>query len=255
MPYDFLELRLEGEVASLTLNRPPANLLHMPLMEELNSALLSLRGNRGLEVLLLRGAGGVFCEGLELQEHRRERVQRTLQVYSRIFETIRMLDVIAVAAVEGRALGSGFELALICNLIVAADTATFALPEVGYGRIPPIASIVLPRVTPRRKAMEWIITGNSITAAELAHYGLVNRVLPVEGFDARLAEFLAEITSKSGPILQLAKRAQYEAYYSAYDEALFRVQNLYLRDLVELEDAEEGVRARLEGREPQWSNR
>ncbi len=204
---------------------------------------------------MLRGGDGTFCQGMDLGDHDRGRLQRLLQVYSRIFETLRMMDMVSVAAVEGKAWGSGFELALGCNLIVAAEDASFRLPEIDRGIIPHIATIILPRVVPRRRAMEWILTGNEIAASELADFGLVNRLFPPDGFDAGLDRFVGELTAKSGPVLQLAKRAQYEAYYSTYEEALYRVQNLYLRELMELEDPAEGVRAHLEGREPEWRDR
>jgi crotonobetainyl-CoA hydratase len=123
------------------------------------------------------------------------------------------------------------------------------------GVIPHIATIILPRVVPRRRAMEWILTGREVTAGELADFGLANRLFPSGSFEDRLDAFVGELTAKSGPVLQLAKRAQYEAYYSTYEEALYRVQNMYLRELMELDDPFEGVRAHLEGREPSWRDR
>ena len=255
MEYRNLEIELRHPVATMTLHRPPRNLLDIDTIEEMADALLSIKNDPAVEVLVLRGAGGHFSEGLDLREHVKNRLQRLVQVYSRVFETLRMMDVVSIAAVEGRALGGGFELALGCNLIVAAEDAVFALPEVRHGIFPPIACIILPRVVPRRRAMEWILTGNDIPAAQLAHDGLVNRLFPPARFDAALADFIAELTRSSGPVLQLAKKAQYEAYYSTYEEALYKVQNLYLRDLMELQDAEEGLRAYREGREAVWRNR
>src|SRR5919106_6768563 len=155
-----LDLNEDAQCATLLLDQPPANLLGIALIEELNDALLSLRGQRWLEVLVLRGANGTFSDGLDLTEHVPQRVQRLLQVHVRYFETIRMMDVISVAAIEGRAWGAGFELALGCNLIVAEESASFALPQVTQGLIPPVASAILPRIAPRRRAMEWILTGS-----------------------------------------------------------------------------------------------
>jgi enoyl-CoA hydratase/carnithine racemase len=103
--------------------------------------------------------------------------------------------------------------------------------------------------------MEWILTGNPISAAELYHHGVINRLLPESDFDAQLEKFAAEITSKSGPVLALAKKAQFEAYYSTFPEAMSRAQSIFLRELMELEDAREGVRARQEKRAPVWKNR
>jgi enoyl-CoA hydratase len=253
--YRFLRMQIEGRVARLTLNCPPGNRLHIEAMEEINNALLALRDTEGADILVVRGAERVFCEGLDLREHMKDRVQRMMHVYGRIFETLRMMGVVSIAAVEGRAWGGGFELALGCNLIVAAEDASFALPEVAHGVIPPIASIVLPRVSPRRRAMEWILTGRQISAGELEHFGLVNRLFMPAQFDTALEELLDELTTKSGPVLQLAKRAQYEAYYATYEEALYKVQNMYLRELIALSDPKEGVRAHLEGRAPTWQHR
>lgn len=255
MIYRYLRLNIQPPVATIYLDRAPDNLLSIDMMEEINNALQTIRRNPSVSVVVLRGADRVFSKGIDLADHTRDRIQRLVQVYARIFETIRLMDVIAVAAVEGEALGAGFELCLGCNLVVASAEATFALPEVEHGIIPMIACIVLPRVVPRRRAMEWILTGNAIDVHQLHADGLVNRVFPTGGFEEGLDGFVEELTSKSAPVLQFAKRAQSEAYYSTYEEALYKVQGMYLRDLVELEDVQEGVRAYLEGRPPTWRHR
>ena len=225
------------------------------MLEELNDAVLSLRSQKSLEVLILRGSGGTFSDGIDLAEHTPGRVQRLMHVYMRLFETLRMMDAIEIAAVEGKAWGAGFELALGCNLFVAADNASFRLPQTTYGVFPPIACAILPRVVPRRKAMEWILTGNEISAERLEHDGVINRLIPANDFDAGLAKFVAEISAQSKPVLELAKRAQFEAYYSTFPEAMSRVQSLYLRELMELEDARKGPAAHLMGERHEWLNR
>ncbi len=254
MSYEYVDRAYEGGVATLTLNRPPLNVLSIDMMEQLNAALLELRERRDLKVLLIRGSHDAFSAGLDLNEHTREKVTRLIQVFHRTFETIRLLDVIAVAAVEGVAFGGGFQLAIGCNLVVASESARFAVPEINLGLFPPLACVVLPRAAPRRKAMEWIITGEEIPARELLSYGLVNRVYPDGTFDARLKEFIQVLTAKSGPVLTLAKRAQTESYYSGYEEALYKAENFYLRDLLALADSVEGVQAYLEKRDPQWTD-
>ena len=252
MEYDFITLEIDDRVATLGLSRPPANLLNIRMMEEINDALLSLRQHADLQVVVLRGADDGFSEGLDLKEHGPKRVQRLIQVFMRIFETLRMMNIISIAAVRGRAHGAGFELALGCNLIVASETADFALPQVKTGIIPPVACAVLPRIAPRRRAMEWILTGNSIPAQRLEHDGVVNRLLPTRRFEAELKKFVGQITDKSGPVLQLAKRAQFEAYYSTFPDALASIQTLYLKELVDLHDSREGTKAAREEREPVW---
>jgi enoyl-CoA hydratase/carnithine racemase len=255
MAYQFLKLDKTDQVATLCLSRPPANLLNIEMVEELNDALLGLRSYRSLEVLIIRGGRDCFSNGFDLDDLGSQRTQRLIQVYMRLFESLRMMDVVEVAAVEGSAIGAGFEVALGCNLFVAAENATFALPETSMGLFPPIATGILPRIAPRRKAMEWILTGNVITAAELHHHGVINRLMPAKDFDRELDEFVADIAGKSAPVLAMAKRAQFEAYYSTFPDAMSRAQSIFLRELMDLEDAREGVRAKKEGREPQWKNR
>ena len=254
MEFKHIRLSIDEKVATLWLARPPGNLLDIAMMEEINEALASCRDYQTLEVLVLRGQDRSFCEGMDLREHTQKRVQRLLQVFMRIFETMRMMNVISVAAVEGKAIGAGFELALGCNLIVAAEDALFALPQTKMGIIPTVAAAVLPRIAPRRRAMEWVLTGNPISASRLEHDGVLNRVFPPQSFVAGLDALLAEITDKSAPVLQLAKRAQYEAYYSPYPEAMANIQSLYLRELMMLQDAREGPKAAREGREPVWKH-
>lgn len=241
-------------IATLTLDRQPRNLLNIELLEGLNETLLELRSHPQIKVLVFRGRGPAFCDGIDVEDLTPDRVTRLLHVFHRVFETVRMLEVIAVAAVDGAARGGGFELALGCNLIVAAESATFALPEIRLGVIPPLACVVLPRIAPRRKAMEWILLGEEVPAAELERYGVVVRVWPDSEFEEQLGAFVERLASPSGPVLQLAKRAQLEAYYATYEEALYKVENLYLRELMALRDPAEGIRAHLEGRAPRWVN-
>jgi enoyl-CoA hydratase/carnithine racemase len=254
MEYEFIALEVDNKVATLRLARPPRHLLNITMLEEINGALLSLRQFPELEVLVVRGADGNFCEGIDLKDHNQRRVQRLIQLFTRVFELLRMTNVISVAAVEGHAFGGGFELALGCNMIVAMETTVFALPQIKQGVIPAMAAAILPRVAPRRLAMEWILMGNAISATRLAHDGVVNRLFEPEHFERRLGEFVSELTEKSGPVLQLAKRAQMQAYYTAFPEAMANIQSLYLKELMALHDAREGPRAAREEREPVWKN-
>lgn len=255
MQYKNIRLEISDQVATLYLNRPPANLLTIQAIDEINEALLSLHRRNDLEVLVLRGSPNVFSDGLDIGELVPATAQRLVQVYVRLFETLRMMDVVQIAAVEGRAHGAGWEVAIGTNLFVASAGATFSLPHTSRGIIPPIASAIMPRIAPRRMVMEWILTGRSVTAEELHHHGVVNRVFDPARFDEQLDAFVAEITSKSGPVLAIAKKAQFEAYYSTFSESISRVQSLFLRDLMDLEDAREGLDAEREGRSPVWKNR
>ncbi len=256
MSKQYVELTRDetGEIATLVLNRPPLNIMNIEMMEETTATLLELRDEKNLKILVIRGEGEAFCTGVAIEDHTREKVSRMMQVFHRIHETIRLLDVVAVAAVDGIAFGGGFELALGCNLILASESARFRLPETTVGVFPAYAAIVLPRAGPRRKAMEWILTGEEIPVRDLEKFGLINRVYPDAEFEDGLAEFLGKIADKSAPVLQLAKRAQVQSYYSAYEDALYKAESLYLHELMMLEDPYEGLAAFLGKREPKWKD-
>ncbi len=251
---NLVEVTVEDGVAVLQLKRPPGNVLNIEMMEEINSKLLELAGRPELKILVIRGDSNSFSDGIDVADHTRAKVTRMIQVFHRIFETIRLLEVVSIAAVEGSACDGGFELAIGCNLIVASKSARFSLPEINRGAFPPVASVVLPAIAPRRKAMEWILTGDEVTAEELHHWGVVNQVFENDKFDDQLASFIGRITRTSGPVLQLAKRAQVESYYASWGEALYKVENLYLRELMNLSDSEEGMRAAIEKRDPIWTD-
>lgn len=260
MSYQYIEVEVKtagetGEVAKLRMKRPPTNLLTIDMIEEMNDAVLHLQRNRSLEALVITGDNGCFSEGFAVDELVPDRTQRLMQVYMRLFETLRMLDAVQIAAVQGPAIGAGFEVALACNLFLASEDATFALPETSWGIIPPVATAILPRIAPRRKAMEWIVTNAVIPASELQHYGVVNRLLPSDKFDAAVDAFVANVANKSGRVLEIAKRAQFEAYNASFAESLSRSHTIFLRELMDLEDAREGLEARREGRTPHWKNR
>jgi len=256
--YIAVEFRTAGEtgdVATLRMKRAPGNLLTIDMIEEMNDAVLHLQRNRSLEALVITGSNGCFSEGFAVDELVPERTQRLMQVYMRFFETLRMLDTIQIAAVQGPAIGAGFEIAVACNLFLASEDATFALPETSWGIFPPVATAVLPRIAPRRKAMEWIVTNTAIPATELHHFGVVNRLLPADNFDAAVDEFVANIANKSGRVLEMAKRAQFDAYNASFPEALSRSHSIFMRELMDLEDTREGLDAHREGRAPKWKNR
>jgi cyclohexa-1,5-dienecarbonyl-CoA hydratase len=255
LKYQHITLAIDDGVATLTLNRPPLNIMHIPMLEEMNAALLGLRDEPTVKLLVIRGHGRAFSAGVDVSDYTPEKLARALQEFHRVFETMRLLNIIAIGAVDGIAFGGGFELALMCNLIVASRSARFALPEIKWATIPPLACVVLPRAGPRRKAMEWILTGDEIPISDLERFGLLNRVYKDNEFETGIQEFVGKLKGKSGPVLNLAKRTQIESYYTGYEEALFKAERMYLREMVALDDFHEGVNSFLDKRVPEWKDR
>jgi cyclohexa-1,5-dienecarbonyl-CoA hydratase len=255
MIYRFLGLVDEGSVARLTLARPPLNVLTIEMMEELGDALAWAAGQPLLKVLVLAGEGEAFSSGVDIEEHRGEGAKPMLEAFHGIFRALRGLDCVTVAAVQGPALGGGAELAAFCDLVVASEAATFGQPEIGVGLFPPIAIAHYPRRVGPHRALQLVLSGQVIGAAEALRIGLVDRVVA----PTRLAETVqAEVerfASQSSAILRLTKRALRATLGLPFDEALAELEAVYQYELMVTEDAREGLRAFAEKRKPVWHDR
>jgi cyclohexa-1,5-dienecarbonyl-CoA hydratase len=160
-----------------------------------------------------------------------------------------------VALVDGAALGGGCELVAACDIVVATERARFGQPEIKLGVFPPVAAIMLPRIIGERRARELILTGELIDAPEALRLGLVNYVVAPAALAAKGQEILARLRELSAPALELTRRALDIAREESLEDALARVESLYLNELMKTEDAAEGVNAFMEKRKPVWRNR
>ena len=254
--YRTLELAREDGLARITLALPPHNILNIPAMEELNTAIDSVAADGSVRVLLLTGAGEkAFSAGVEVGDHTADKVDRMVEVFHGIFRRLERLDVPTVAALNGVALGGGCELALACDMIVAAEHAKIGQPEIRLGVFPPVAAVLLPRLVPPARAMELLLGGGTLTAAEALAVGLVNRVLPREVFAAQVGAFVEPFLRLSGAALKTTKRAVRAAAGRGFDEALAAAEHIYLDELMKTADAHEGLASFMEKRAPVWTHR
>jgi cyclohexa-1,5-dienecarbonyl-CoA hydratase len=157
--------------------------------------------------------------------------------------------------VNGAALGGGCEVAIFCDIVLASEKAKFGQPEIKVGVFPPIAAVMFPRLMDQKKALELILTGDVITAEEARSIGLVNQVLAADVFDEKKNEFIEKFTKLSGAVLKLTKKSVYQTIGLTYSEAIKSVEDLYLNELMDTTDANEGLQAFLEKREPIWKNK
>ena len=250
----FLTRGRSGGVLRLVLDRPPVNVLHIPMLRELAAALAEVPAEEDLRVLLITGQGKTFCAGVDVDDHTEERVEEMLAAFHGVLSRILTLELPTVAAVNGAALGGGLELASACDVIVARAGAKLGQPEVRLGAFPPAAAALLPRLVGRSRALDLILTGRTFPAEEGEAMGLVARTLPAEDFEARVDEYARGLASLSGPVLRLAKRAVVDGLDRSLGDALERAEDLYLEELVTLSDAREGLAAFQEKRPPAWSH-
>jgi cyclohexa-1,5-dienecarbonyl-CoA hydratase len=251
---NLVRLNHQGSRADLTLNRPPKNLLNVEMLEQLVNHLDHLREDESLKVLVIKGAAGVFCSGIELGARTTEEAGVLMPVFTRVFDFINQIRGITIAVVEGEASDGGFELASYCDIVFAADSATFCLPEITLGLFPPIAAAILPRLVGRNKTIEWLVSGNRITAQEAMDAGLVNRVWPAGRLQDEAEKFAARVNSFSAPAVVWTKRAIDRGLYAPVRDGMRSSESIYMLELMRNLDPHEGIKAAIEGRKPNWRN-
>jgi cyclohexa-1,5-dienecarbonyl-CoA hydratase len=253
MTGEFLRLERPGDgVARLVLDRPPLNVLHIPMLQELDEVLTDLAADPELKLLVMTGEGKAFCVGVDVADHTADRVELMIEAFHGVIRKLLLLEVPVVAAVNGAALGGGCELLLACDLVIASEKAKLGQPEIRLGVFPPVAAALMPRLIGRQRALDLVLTGRVIGATEAREMGLVGRVVPVEGFDEAIAEYVGSLSSLSRPVLRLTKRTLVEGMAESLWDAFDRAEKRYLHELMELDDAHEGLAAFLEKREPVW---
>jgi len=245
----------DGAVARLTLVRPPLNVLTIPMMDDLNAALDEAAARPAIKAVLLEAEGKAFSAGVDVEDHMGDRVKPMLEAFHGIFRRLHALDCPTVAAVQGAALGGGAELATFCDLVVASESATIGQPEIRVGVFPPIAALHYPLRVGQQRALQLLLSGQVIDAAEAIRIGLVDRVAPPDKLAETVEAELARYTAQSATVLSLTKRAVREAAGVPFEIALSRLEDLYQHELMATEDAQEGLRAFAEKRPAAWVNR
>lgn len=254
MKFHSIQLYLEDRVARICLNRPPLNILDIPMLDEISAALKALPAE--VEFLTLEGAGPRgFSAGTEIRDHAREHAAGMLSAFHAVIRRVAAGEWITVAAVHGICLGGGCELATMCDFVIADEDATFGQPEIKLGCFPPVAAVTFPALIGPRAAADLILTGRTISAGEARELGLVMRVAAGGEVQKAAADLVNELKGLSTSALKVARQALGIFAGQYFDEALKESENLYLHSLLHTNDAAEGVRAFLEKRAPVWQGR
>lgn len=248
-----LDVTNDGAVARVTLASPKANILDRKMMLDLMESLNGLEWNRNPKVVVIGSEGPHFSFGASIEEHLPAQIGRTFVQLRELLRALLLLPAPTIAAVRGQCLGGGFELALACDLIIAEETAQFALPEIKLGLFPPAGAALLPVRIGASRAAEMVITGTSTVATEAKAAGLVHRIAAAGDLEPALERWLAaDFLPRSDSALRYAAQASRRPLLHAVDDELPALEELYLNGLMQQPDAVEGIIAFLEKRQPRW---
>ncbi len=253
--YKLIKFEIIKEVAHITLNHPDKNVLTVALMAEVAEAIESLNGRSGVKGILLDSSQKAFSYGISLEDSRPDRVFQTLDAFNRVFQALGEVSKPLIIVVNGPAIGAGSELVAFGDMVIATPNARFAQPEVTLGIFPPFAAVMLPQLIGPKKTYELILTGRSLSAEEAQHLGFVNRVVPEAELGKTVDEILDRIGQFSGPVLEMTKKVISSSLGLPLAEAMKKSHDIYLNQLMALEDVQEGLRAVLERRKPVWKNK
>lgn len=253
--FQFVRCQVHGAVARVTLQRPEHNLLNEQVLRELADSIGFIAENSVIKVIVLDSAGKVFSAGVDIGEYTGERAFSMLDAFHAACIAMVEAPQPVLVIVDGAAIGGGAELVAYGDMVVATPRARFALPEITIGMFPPLASTMFPHIIGPKLALELVLTGEAISAERARDLGLVNRLVPEAQLQTAVNELVTKITAQSGAVLGMAKKAVLAGMGVSLRDALKNSMNIFLNELYRLEDSQEGLRALLEKRKPQWKNR
>ena len=257
MSGDACGIRVErtGDVAYVTLDAPPLNILTAGMMNALAAALHEIRADRSLKAVAFVSSGKAFSAGADVGEHRPEQASEMIGAFSRLFARLGALDLPVVMAVDGAALGAGFELAMMADVLLASERAKFGQPEIRLGFFAPVGVAWLPARVGVARAMEITCSGRTYTAVEMQAMGLVSRVVGSDGLRAALEEVLADFRRASPLVMRLNARMVRQLAGRPFEQARQEAERVFLEELMPSQDVREGIASFFEKREPSWKNR
>jgi cyclohexa-1,5-dienecarbonyl-CoA hydratase len=250
-----LSLDNKSSVARITLANPPLNIIDIPMMDELAAVISEVESQPEISAVIFSGEGRDFSAGVDIAAHAPETIADMLGKFHSVIRSLLRMRPITIAVVRGRCLGGGAELAMICDIVVTAESAEWGFPEIALGCFPPIACTALSALTGPKRAHEMILTGRTFGGVEAASSGIATSAVPAEKVNEEVANVLDRFAKLSSAALAITKKAIYAWDSMHFDKGLARAEQIYMDDLMKTDDAQEGIRAFLEKRNPQWKGR
>jgi cyclohexa-1,5-dienecarbonyl-CoA hydratase len=250
-----IKVQVAQRTAVIKLVHPPLNIIDIPMMQELASALAEIETRDDISAILFQGEGKAFSAGVDIAAHTPEKIEEMLTEFHGVIKAIAKSEKITVAKVHGNCLGGGAEIALACDIVYTDVDTNWGFPEIKLACYPPVACAALASVIGQKRAAELIFTGESFTGRDAMLMGLATSCGAMDEVETQTQTTLDRLSKLSGSALKMAKRAFYAWDAAHLDKGLARAEKIYLEDLMKTEDVREGVKAWAEKRPPRWSHR
>jgi len=250
-----IQLHYDGPLARITLANPPLNVIDFQMMDELAEALRELEQRQEIIAVILSGNERGFSAGVDVAVHTPEKIQTMFQKFHGLIMALVKFPKITIAEVHGVCLGGGAELAMVCDMAYTTPDAKWGFPEITLGCYPPVACAALAALVGQKRAAELVFTGRTFSGEEAAAWGLANEAHPEDKLQAAIQTTVDHLLKLSPAALAVAKKAFYAWDSMHLDKGLSRAEKIYLEELMQTEDAKEGIEAWMEKRKPVWKGK
>jgi cyclohexa-1,5-dienecarbonyl-CoA hydratase len=247
-----LTVDISSSAARIALCNGPLNIIDIPMMEQLAEALAGLEARSDVSCIVLSGEGESFSAGVDIAAHTPDKVEEMLAKFHVVIRALVSTKKVTIAEVRGNCLGGGAEMAMVCDVVYTSDSAKWGFPEIKLGCFPPVACAALAALVGQKRAAELILTGRTINGLEAAEIGLANHAVPSDDLKAAIDRTVEELLRLSPAALAITKKAIYAWDAAHFDKGLARAEKIYLEELTKTADAQEGILAFQEKREPKW---
>ncbi len=242
-----------GGVGRLILDNPPVNVLTIAVMEDAVEALRALEADPAAKVIVVEAAGDrAYSAGVDVADHTPEKMRHMLDIFDELCMGLHRSNKPTIALVRAMALGGGCELVACCDMALASEKATFGQPEIKVGVFPILGVALFPAMLGPKAASELLLSGDTYSAADALRMGLVSRVVADEEFETAAERYVGTLVRNSGLVMSLTKKAMLAGLGKSAEESLRAADAVYVDELMVTADANEGLRAFIERRRPEW---
>jgi cyclohexa-1,5-dienecarbonyl-CoA hydratase len=251
---DLIQVEKINDIGKILFNNGDWNILNIAMMKQINEALEGFLHDQSLKAIVIGHTGRSFSAGVDVSEHMGDLAPKMLREFHNMFKKLNRFKCPTIASVKGAALGGGCEVAVFCDIVIASEKAKFGQPEIKVGVFPPVSVLIFPYLTGHKKAYELLLQGETISASEAQSIGLINHVFPVDSYEQEFDQFLERFNKLSTVVLQHTKKVIRLGLTDDFDSQIDKVEEYYLNELMKTHDANEGLKAFVEKRAPEWKN-